>query len=338
MLVVLVCASALPGCGGMGQPRHRIGSLPFPGPYTIYSEADAGHLGWHRYQHAFGSALAPEAEVSRGTIYTCRAGFLDVAHLRLAIDWTRYAHDEFAEAMREGKARASFRGPDGYRVSADIVYPPVWRDMPADARERAIEDGSILGAQRASYLIWTWHEAITWQGYSTFAIISEEGSAFGYDDVASHAVGVAVGGEVLRDPREYNEAVTDQLNAELERLGVVDRACFREALHAVEGEWWTKAGPLKRELDAGLETGRVPVRLVPGLGCCPDGGGADLPVPFGTGTADPVLAPRAEVRIEPRTTAGRKLASRMGITDKRLDADDIARILDKLRGEVGDAW
>jgi len=338
VLVVLVCASALPGCGGVGQPRHRIGSLPFPGPYTIYAEAEAGHLGWHRYQSALGSALAPEAEVSRGTLYACRAGFLDVAHLRLAIDWTRYAHDEFGEAMREGKSHASFRGPDGYRVHADIVYPPVWRDLPADARERAIEDSAILSAQRASYLIWTWHEAITWEGYSTFAIISEEGSAFGYDDIASHAVGIGVAGEVLRDPREYNEAVTDHLNAELARLGVVDHACFREARDAVEGEWWTRHGPLKRELDAGLRTGRVTARLVPGLGCCPGGGEASLPVPFGAGASDPLIAPRASVSLEPRTSAGRKLASRMGITDKRLDADDIARVLEALRGEVDGAW
>lgn len=335
-LALVAGAMGLAGCGGLGQPRHRIGSLPFPGPKTIYSEADPGHLGWHRYGSAFGSALSPAAEVSRGTIYTCRAGFLDVAHLRLAIDWTRYAHDVFSQAMREGKKKAGFRGPDGYRVEAAIEYPPVWRDLPADSRERAIESGSILAAQRASFLIWTWHEAITWEGYSTFVIISEEGSAFGYDDMASHAVGVAVAGEVLRDPREYDEAVTDHLNAELERLGAVEHDCFREARDAVEGAWWTREGPLRRELDAGLISGRMPVRLAPGVPCCPFEGEPTLPTPFGT--PDPAIAPRAAVRLVPRTSAGRRLSGRAGITSRGLGAEEVQRVLDMLAGEIDGGW
>jgi hypothetical protein len=50
-LVICVSFSAGGGCifGGGGKPRDRIGALPFPGPFTLYTVADPNHLGKHRY-------------------------------------------------------------------------------------------------------------------------------------------------------------------------------------------------------------------------------------------------------------------------------------------------
>ncbi|MEQ8770835.1 MAG: DUF4056 domain-containing protein [Phycisphaerales bacterium] len=326
VILIAVLASSLGACGGTPSPRHRIGSLPFPGPNTIYALADPDALGDHRYEIALGQPLADAVEIQRGTVYTCEAGFLDVAHLRLTVDWMRYARTRLEPALRAGKTQASFVGPDDTIVHASFVYPPVWDDIPDDARERALTESLIRACARASYLIWTWHELITHEGHSTFALISEEGSAFGYDDMVSHAVGLRIGEAVLRDARPHNEATTAHLSDELRRLGVVSKGECALAVDAVRGQWWERTGPILRQYDTGLESGRIAVHRVPGLAACEGAAGAALDVPFGS--ADPVIEPRIEQAFEPRTPTGRRIAEGLGV--ERLTAADIARAIDEV--------
>lgn len=321
----------------MAAPRHRIGSLPFPGPKTIYTLADPDDLGMHRYQVAIGAALSPSAEAQRGTIYTCRAGFLDMAHLRLSVDWMRYAHVKIERAMLKGKTEASFVGPDDEIVHISIVYPPVWDEIPEGAKQRALDAGALRGAARASYLIWTWHEAITHEGHSTFLLISERGSAFGYDDMTSHAVGLAIGSATLADERPFNEAATEHLASQLEELGVVSRDECAEVVGSLEGVWWERSGPLMREFDAGLASGRMGVRLVPGVAACPGARPAELPVPFGAGASDPTLQPKVEITIQPGTGAGRSIAKRLGRAGEPLDAEAIDEALRMIAAEHDEA-
>ncbi len=319
VILIGVVALALGACGGTPTPRHRIGSLPFPGPNTIYTLANPDNLGEHRYGIALGKPLSDAAEAQRGTLYTCQAGFLDVAHLRLTVDWMHFARTRFEPALRAGEPHVSFVGPDDTIVHAAISYPPVWDEIPEDARERALTDSLVRASARASYIIWTWHELITHEGHSSLALISEKGSAFGYDDMASHAVGLRIGEAVLRDERPHNEATTAHLADELERLGVVSKGQCATAVDAVRGQWWERSGPILRQFDVGLDSGRMAVHRVPGLSACEGVAGVMLDVPFGS--ADPVLQPGIELTIEPKTSTGRRIARRMGI--ERLDVADI---------------
>ncbi len=318
-LGVFLLFATLVGCAGPAAPRHRIGSLPFPGPNTIYTLADPDRLGEHRYGIALGKPLSDAAETQRGTIYTCQAGFLDVAHLRLTVDWMRHAREQLEPAIRAAEPHASFVGPDDDIIHATITYPPVWDDIPDDARERALNESLVRAAARASYLIWTWHELITHEGHSTFALISEEGSAFGYDDMVSHAVGANIGRAVLNDDRPHNDAATAHLALELDRLGVVSKGACALAVDAVQGVWWERSGPILREYNTGLRSGTIPVHRAPGVPGCPSDEPTTIETPFAE--PDPTIQPRVVLSIEPRTRTGRRIAEDLGAD--RLSVENI---------------
>ena len=96
----MVCGAVLgAACAGgcassAGAPRMRLGSLPFPGVFSLYEEANPDDMG----VHCAGTTLArigQKGERERGTLYTRRAGFIDVSHMRESIDWVRsvsYTH------------------------------------------------------------------------------------------------------------------------------------------------------------------------------------------------------------------------------------------------------
>src|SRR5262249_12707791 len=88
----LAAAMLTGGVADEHTPRWRLGALPFPGPLSLYAAADATDLGMHRYT-SWWERPFEEGEGARGIMYTCRAGFLDLAHLRDAVDWTRYLRD-----------------------------------------------------------------------------------------------------------------------------------------------------------------------------------------------------------------------------------------------------
>src|SRR5205085_1535201 len=100
LLVLLLLLLTLDtGCGGTPPPHGRMGGLPFPGPWTLYGAANPERLGHHRYDQ--GLIPLPPYETDRGLVYTCKAGFLDLAHTRTAIDWTRYFADHVRAALKD---------------------------------------------------------------------------------------------------------------------------------------------------------------------------------------------------------------------------------------------
>src|SRR5436190_23969737 len=104
---------SLGGCASSAAadaPRDRLGCLPFPGPMTLYTVADPARLGHHR-SGRWPKPFADD-EKERGILYTTRAGFLDLAHVRIAIDWTHYSTVAAREAVTAGRADFDVAGPD----------------------------------------------------------------------------------------------------------------------------------------------------------------------------------------------------------------------------------
>jgi hypothetical protein len=66
------------------RPRVRIGTLPYP--FFMYRDSE-DNFGKHEYYKA---PLFRSKEEDRGIFYTCRAGFIDMAHLRAGIDYGAY--------------------------------------------------------------------------------------------------------------------------------------------------------------------------------------------------------------------------------------------------------
>jgi len=266
---VLLSILLITGCGAGDRPRMRIGCLPYPGPLTLHQLADPDHLGHHRYGDMPYDEYRP-TECQHGIVYTCKAGFLDMAHLRSSIDWTRYMRNLIRMALIKEKEQISFKAEEPSRYVLTFDYPTFWWDMPPDEKLHFIDEISILQAQRLSYIRSTWHEVITWYGYKMIILVSERASAFTYDDMVSHLIGIQVASEVLRDTtkRSYDEVVTDVLHRRLVDLGIVSQSEAEQALERVRDRWWFSSRRCKRFLDLGFDDGTVKPWLVGGLVSC----------------------------------------------------------------------
>lgn len=260
--VVVLCVLA--GCTGLpGEPKFRTGALPFPGPMTFYNPIDDQRLAPHDYDH-----LAPLATYNGGAVegilYARRAGFLDLGHIRLSIDWTRYVADRVRDALtrRRESLELEYDGPATFVFA--FRYPDDWAAMADDPRRELIRELSIRIAHRAAYQMSVWHEVITWHGFRTFVIVPEMESAFSYEDLVSNLVGTAVGAEALRNPRRNFDLAADAaLTAELRRLDVVSKEELAEAVRLVRDKWWSLDGHcLKRFMDTGLDDTSVRPWLV----------------------------------------------------------------------------
>lgn len=251
-------------------PRDRVGSLPFPGDGSLWETADAERLGTHVSERFSALALG---ETGRGTIYTCKAGFIDLAHLRGAADWTRFAHDEVLAAIRAGRTTVRFADHFHGEYEVDLVIPAGWERLSPADREVEEQRAARRAGQRIAYLAMSWHEVATWFGDRTIAFIPEDRSAFTYDDVIAHVIGVRLGGEALAamavgEESDFDLALTDALHHELRRLGALSEEETAAAAERVEGRWWNGEQCMKRQVAIGLDEQAVTPWLVPGFGPC----------------------------------------------------------------------
>jgi hypothetical protein len=279
-VMFVAAAVSMAGCAGVGdQPRMRLGSMPFPGLFTLYAQADAADLGVHRAESWWERTNA-RPEVDRGILYTRDAGFLDLSHVREYVDWGRWLHGRaVAGVMRTAGANEEGRWSDsGFRVE---VSAPAWIEgLTPEARANAAHAAAVAFAARATVLMGTWHEVATWHGQNTVPGVSEKRSAFTWDDMTSHVVAARVAAAALTaKERNWNLAVTRALREELSRLGVVGPACESEAVAATEGVWWADGEPLRRDLDTGLFGGVKQAWVVPGLACTGEAQDAGLVLP-----------------------------------------------------------
>lgn len=282
--LVLLLFFMLAGCSsGPQQPRLRLGSIPFPGVFTLYTTADPDDLGEHRYE-AWWDKLGSPGETSRGILYTCRAGFLDLSHIRDTVDWARYIHDRALFALddfdRSPLSSSSFRftcSDATYEV--ELQQPEWWRSLNPTERAALTREAAVRIGQRMSVIVATWHEVGTWFGQETIPGISEKNSAFTWDDGTSHVVASIIAGRALRSGDPWDAAVTRELKAELESLEPADSRCQSEAIDRVKDRWWNGGTAARRDLDTGLAGNPKVPWLVPGLQCCPDAQAARFPLP-----------------------------------------------------------
>ncbi len=312
-----------------------MGGLPFPGAFTLYKAADPENLGDHRYTTALRFAL-PDREQYRGIVYTCHAGFLDLAHIRKAVDWTKHFSVLIELALMEGSESIALQGEEPSLFHLTIHYPDDWSTLADDERDALIRELSIRMGQRVSYLLSTWHEIITWFGYKTTIIIPEHSSAFTYDDIVSHLVGLQVADAALRDPdRDYDAAVTHALDAALKRLGMVSKKQAAEAIDKVKGLWWEWDGSKKRYLDIGMEGESIDPWLVRGLSFCTDGEGESFTVPTLNTVMDRDFSRFCDVQIEPRIMESNRIRSELEPRPERIrPKDHFPQLMERIHAQM----
>lgn len=261
---LLILLTFLAGCRNSQEPRLRISS--YFGSVGGMEFADPSDLGKHNF--------AAQRGEKNGMVYTCKAGFVDLGHVRESADRTAYAYNLIYQNIMMGKTQFSFRiiEPSHYQFS--LVYPSDWHNRTGAEQEYAARQVALRLGQDSAHISLIWHEIITWYGFASTGLFSEQISSFSWEDTYSDALGTVIAVEALRQDRPYNEAVTDVLSATLKELDVQSPRVAYQAFKKVEGEWFE--GGLyffvkmnKRNFDTGFVNGQVVPWLVPGI--CPSG-------------------------------------------------------------------
>lgn len=344
---IVLLALMATGCGSSGpaEPRMRLGSIPFPGPFTLYTTADPNDLGQHRYEEWWDTHTGPD-ETTRGILYTCRAGFIDLAHVRESMDIVKYAHDRILERLLDKDGASPICGGTFRLNWADARYdavirpPEGWTMMDAAERQEIAHELAIRAAERFSIIVGTWHEIGTFYGQQTVPPFSEKTSAFTYDDATSHVVAATVAGRALRDRERdgagvgWNVAATVALNEHLVELGVVSVDCQYRAVQGVRNLWWKSLEILRRDLDVGL-SGNVKIPwLVPGLDCCPDAQMMPLTLSDLSNVNGRDLRCCLEVQIRPGASMIRRTLRCSSCPEAITTEGEILRAIETLRADL----
>jgi len=232
-------ASLRPCCIFGNDVGAQVGSIPVPG-YEITYTLELDTLGTHQFNKGT-IALQPRGqerilsdEVS-GILYTCRGGFIDIAHVRDNADRTLYLVSQIGRiAVTGGTIPISGEG-----AKRRVVVKPV---DPRLVRTYGLREVVTSLAEWLDYQAGIWHEITTWYGWSSTPF-SEQPSAFSPEDLYSNLVGAKIAGTIIRRqaaPSEvaYNRAVTALLRDALIKLGPLPQAATRRAFEYVDGIWW----------------------------------------------------------------------------------------------------
>lgn len=328
----LVAIATLSGCSPeeASLPRARLGALPFPGPFTLYTASQADEVGGHRYEST--DCVLGLGEGARGIVYTCKAGFLDLAHLREAVDWTWFLHRHARDLLVAGGSVAFENDQTRFEF---IVHPPRLDGLSAAERADVLEEAAVRLGQRGAFLVETWHEIESWYGLRTVFFVPEDRSAFTWDDTASHVVGVRIGARVARaTAREFDTAAAAAIREELDALGAVPKTWVDKATQRVAGRWWKGETPIRRDLDIGLQSGVKDPWIVHGLECCDGVEPIRLEVPSLRNVRGLDLSGVYEVRL----TLAPSLAAEMykgEAVPREIDAErEFPRLIEKMRAAM----
>lgn len=258
---------------GLAKPRLRISDY-FGAPGGIHF-VDPDNLGEHCYKNGRGE--------KKGMVYTRKAGFFDIGHTREAADRTRYAANVAYNCLSKSNRRFQFSmiEPSIYYIS--IQYPDDWKYLNKDQKEKIAREVSIRLGQYLAHQSLIWHEILTWYGYSSSGIFSENISSFSWEDPYSDVVGTYLAVEALRNKdTDYDDQITRLLKSRLQALDVQPVDVAKKAHNRIKGKWYTGdyyffVEMKKRSFDVGFDNGQVTPWLVPGM--FPDAAPQPCPAP-----------------------------------------------------------
>lgn len=156
--------------------------------------------------------------------------------------------------------------PSVYHVK--FKYPDNWKTLDslekgALSHQVAIEVGAYM-----SYAALTWHEMLTWFGWSSTWVIPEYASAFSWEDNFSNSLGAIVGEKALHSGIEdWDLAVTQTLDEMLHYLGIQSKQVSKKAGKMVKDTWYSGdlffVEMMKRHFDIGTDDGEITPIVIP---------------------------------------------------------------------------
>lgn len=267
-LSLLVFAS---GCD-LSAPKPRMGTLPTPPPGPRFSNPD--NLG----KHSYGFNLIEE----NGIVYTCKAGHLDITHIRWSADYTRYAINKIRESLLNKADGFSFNL--AFEISTHEIsfsHPDNWDDLSRKEKEKIANEIALEIGPYVIFQATLWHEILTWFGTRFVGFEPQFNSAFSWEDMYSNLLGTKLAVEALKNPENtYDEMMTLVLDRKLRELGVKPKTIAIYASEIMRGKWYSGyllVDTIKRNVDYGFDDGHITPVLVPGI--CYGAEPEPLPVP-----------------------------------------------------------
>lgn len=246
---------AMSGCSLGGGPRSRWGWTPEVQP------GDPNALGTHSYGFSSSEGF--------GIFYTLRGGSIDMDHLRGMADLTRWTYIRAKSTIEDGKHSFSV-GPafEWTTNKVELTYPDNWTALGLSEKERIAHEAALIIAPAVAYNSGIWHEMITWKGTHFMLIEPEHTSAFSWDDLYSNLTGVELAMTAIRNGHlevsDYNQTMTQLIEDEMQRLGVVSKEQTRTITQSVRGSWYGSGKLMKRNMDTGYDDGMVTPAIIPG--------------------------------------------------------------------------
>ncbi|MBL7215362.1 MAG: DUF4056 domain-containing protein [Phycisphaerae bacterium] len=249
-----VCAIAI------NAPRLR--PSPYFGSFSGMSYSSLEDLGRHDYDSFFGE--------NNSLVYTAKAGYIDMGHLRESADRTRYLFEVCFENIRNSNTDFSFEVIEPAVYYVTLEYPDNWSQLNDDQKNRIAREVSIDMGQRFAHLSTVWHEIVTWYGYASTGLLSEKASSFSWEDSYSDLLGTKLAASVLRENTcDYNDGMTEIIGRELAKLDPQSVETAKKATETVKGKWFSGRYPFltmkRRNFDVGFDDEFVTPFRVPGI-------------------------------------------------------------------------
>jgi hypothetical protein len=242
-------------------PQPSLRPSPYFGCVTGLHYTDIDNLGGHYYSRFLrGNEL----------LYTAKAGYIDLGHLREAADRTRYLFEVCYENILNGQKEFTFKiiEPAQYHVS--MTYPDNWNQRDRAEKQRIARNVAIDLGQHFAHLSTIWHEIVTWYGYASTGLLSEKASSFSWEDGYSDLLGSKLAAEVLRDStKPFDDGMTDIIKRELAKLDPQSVETAKKATDTIDGKWFSGRFPFlrmkRRNFDVGFDDGTISPFRVPGV-------------------------------------------------------------------------
>lgn len=206
----------------------KVFGLPF---ITLNKIVNTTTLGNHQY-------LNGKTE-NNGIIYTEKAGFIDIAHVRDQADWTAYLYNKLIHLPKDATHTINL----GKELGNKVLTITISSDL--------TENDILNIAGNIAYDLSTWHEIASWFGATQTPILNEKFSSFSFEDNFSNALGVYLGKQAILSPEEYNLAMDNLLISYLkDAKAALDDESTEHAMLSLAQNYWNpqKSVPNKKLL------------------------------------------------------------------------------------------
>lgn len=158
---------------------------------------------------------------TRGIIYTSKAGFLDLGHIRDLCDLTKFVYDQIKALGNSLGAIKTTHGEASLKK-----MPSTASDKIQVARAISFDDG--LGYEIFSYFLF---------------LPGKHNSAFSPEDLCSNFLGTLLAERAIKAGGAFNDTVTGELKKLVTELGGQSIAETRKAFDLINGGWVDFSGP-----------------------------------------------------------------------------------------------